>query len=158
MTHAIGASFAVLEFSVQTRACSFFISTDKSSNTNVTLKPPPPRIWFRPFQKSKVQPPPRRGSVGLSERPKVQAPPPGGSVGHSESPRSNPPQRSTRDTPKVERAGKKRLFSEGFTDDFHAFSTRLEVGWTSPKGPRSNTTLQEGRLDHAKGPRSNPPL
>ena len=31
MAHAIGASFAVLEFSVQTRACSFFISTDKSS-------------------------------------------------------------------------------------------------------------------------------
>ena len=47
---------------------------------------------------------------------------------------ATPPQRSTRrDTPKVERAGKKRLFSEGFTGDFHAFSTLLEVGWTSQK-------------------------
>ena len=49
---------------------------------------------------------------------------------------ATPPQRSTRrDTPKVERAGKKRLFSEGFTGDFHAFSTRLEVLDQGPTPP-----------------------
>ena len=51
-----------------------------------------------------------------------------------------------------------RLFSEGFSGDFHALSTRLEARLDFANGPRSNPPLQEGRFDHAKGPRSNHPL
>ena len=88
-------------------------------------------IWIRSFLKSKVQPPPPGGSVGLSERPKVQASPPGGSVGHLEKSKVQHPPEVQETLQRCSERTKKGLFSEGFTGDLHAISTRLEARlWT----------------------------